>query len=61
MPARLTASAGIAAWASPLSADEVVAAADRVLYQAKRDGRDRACLSSGTRPDSSSSARGRYT
>jgi hypothetical protein len=31
MPARLTASAGIAAWASPLSADEVVAAADRAL------------------------------
>jgi diguanylate cyclase (GGDEF)-like protein len=47
MPDRLTASAGVAAWTSPLSAEAVVAEADRALYRAKRDGRDRACLSPG--------------
>jgi diguanylate cyclase (GGDEF)-like protein len=46
MPAGLTASAGITEWASPLTADQVVAEADRALYRAKRDGRDRICLSS---------------
>ena len=42
MPAGLTASAG-ATWARPLTADQVVAEADRALYRAKRDGRDRVC------------------
>ncbi len=40
----VTASAGIAVWSAPMSADELVAAADRELYRAKREGRDRACL-----------------
>jgi len=44
MPAGLTASAGITTWASPQSAEQVVTAADRALYRAKRDGRDRICL-----------------
>jgi diguanylate cyclase (GGDEF)-like protein len=46
MPAGLTASAGIVQWASPLTAEQIVAEADRALYSAKRDGRDRICLSS---------------
>jgi diguanylate cyclase (GGDEF)-like protein len=46
MPPGLTASAGVAEWASPLTADEIVVAADRALYRAKRDGRDRICLGS---------------
>ncbi len=45
LPAGLTASAGIAGWASPASADQVVADADRALYRAKAAGRDRACVS----------------
>jgi diguanylate cyclase (GGDEF)-like protein len=44
VPLGLTASAGITAWVSPLTADEVVADADRALYRAKRDGRDRVCV-----------------
>jgi len=43
MPAGLTASAGVAAWSAPMTADELVAQADRELYRAKREGRDRAC------------------
>jgi len=51
MPDRLTASAGIAGWTSSLSAEQIIADADRALYQAKRAGRDRAHLSPGRRPE----------
>ena len=44
MPAGLTVSAGVALWRAPLSAAELVGAADRALYRAKRDGRDRSSL-----------------
>ena len=44
MPDGLTASAGVVAWAIPLTAEQFVAEADRALYRAKREGRDRACL-----------------
>jgi diguanylate cyclase (GGDEF)-like protein len=44
MPEGLTASAGVVAWAIPLTAEQFVAEADRALYRAKREGRDRACL-----------------
>lgn len=50
MPDGLTASAGIVAWAIPLTAEQFVAEADRALYRAKRDGRDRAYLASGRSP-----------
>ena len=43
MPSGLTASAGIAVW-SAVTASELVAAADRELYRAKSEGRDRACV-----------------
>ena len=46
VPAGLTASAGIVAWAIPLTAEQFVAEADRALYRAKSDGRDRAYLAS---------------
>lgn len=46
VPESLTASAGIVAWALPLTAEQFVAEADRALYRAKSDGRDRAYLSS---------------
>lgn len=46
MPEGLTASAGIVAWAIPLTAEQFIAEADRALYRAKSDGRDRAYLSS---------------
>jgi diguanylate cyclase (GGDEF)-like protein len=45
MPVGLTASAGLVTWARPMKAEELVAEADRALYQAKSDGRDRAYLS----------------
>ncbi len=45
MPAGLTASAGVTEWARPLTPEHVVAEADRALYRAKRDGRDRVCVS----------------
>ena len=48
MPDGLTASAGVMEWASPLTADQPVAEADRALYRAKRDGRDRVCVSATT-------------
>jgi len=48
MPEGLTASAGIVSWAIPLTADQFIAEADRALYRAKTDGRDRACLSAGS-------------
>ena len=45
MPPGLTASAGVTAWTGAGSAEQVVAEADRALYRAKRDGRDRVCVS----------------
>jgi diguanylate cyclase (GGDEF)-like protein len=45
MPLALTASAGVVACAVPLSAEQLVAEADRALYRAKRAGRDRVCIS----------------
>jgi diguanylate cyclase (GGDEF)-like protein len=45
MPAGLTASAGVTEWTVPLTAEQVVAEADRALYRAKIDGRDRVCVS----------------
>jgi diguanylate cyclase (GGDEF)-like protein len=45
MPAGLTASAGVSAWSLPQTAEQVVAEADRALYRAKSDGRDRVCVS----------------
>jgi PleD family two-component response regulator len=50
MPAGLTASAGIVAWSAPMTAEQLVAGADRELYRAKSDGRDRACLSTRVAP-----------
>lgn len=51
LPAGLTASAGVVAYAIPLTAQQFVAEADRALYRAKSDGRDRAYLASdGTAP-----------
>jgi diguanylate cyclase (GGDEF)-like protein len=44
MPAGLTASAGIAAWSEPMTDQQLVACADRELYRAKVEGRDRAYL-----------------
>jgi diguanylate cyclase (GGDEF)-like protein len=44
MPDGLTASAGIAVWSEPMTAADLVARADRALYRAKSEGRDRACL-----------------
>ena len=44
LPGGLTASAGVAVWSEPMTADELVALADRALYRAKSEGRDRACL-----------------
>ena len=37
----------VAAWSPVLTSEELVAAADRELYRAKRDGRDRICVDSG--------------
>lgn len=48
VPEGLTASAGVVAWALPLTPEQFVAEADRALYRAKSDGRDRAYLSSST-------------
>jgi len=45
MPPGLTASAGVTAWTGTMTAEQVVAEADRALYRAKRDGRDRVCVS----------------
>ena len=46
MPEGLTASAGIVAWAIPLTAEQFIAEADRALYRAKSAGRNRAYLAS---------------
>ena len=45
MPPSLTASAGVSAWTLPMTAEQVIAEADRALYRAKRGGRDRVCVS----------------
>ena len=45
VPAGLTASAGITEWSAPMTPDVLVAHADRELYRAKSEGRDRACVS----------------
>ena len=47
LTAGLTASAGIAMWQPSMSADDLVRQADRALYRAKRDGRDRSWLANG--------------
>ncbi|MGH2899685.1 MAG: sensor domain-containing diguanylate cyclase, partial [Solirubrobacteraceae bacterium] len=47
LPGGLTASAGVVAWALPLTPEQFIAEADRALYRAKADGRDRAHLASG--------------
>jgi diguanylate cyclase (GGDEF)-like protein len=44
MPAGLTASAGVVEWAAGMAADDLVGRADRELYRAKREGRDRVCI-----------------
>jgi diguanylate cyclase (GGDEF)-like protein len=44
LPDGLTASAGIAVWREGMSAGELITLADRALYRAKAEGRDRACL-----------------
>jgi diguanylate cyclase (GGDEF)-like protein len=44
LPASLTASAGIACWHDGLTATDLVARADRELYRAKSEGRNRACV-----------------
>jgi diguanylate cyclase (GGDEF)-like protein len=41
LPDGLTASAGAVAWSIPMTAEAFVAEADRALYRAKRDGRNR--------------------
>jgi diguanylate cyclase (GGDEF)-like protein len=50
MPAGLTASAGIVVWSEGTSADDLVIHADRELYRAKAEGRDRACVSRAAAP-----------
>jgi len=50
IPIGLTASAGVVAWAIPLTAEQFIAEADRALYRAKADGRDRAYLASDRSP-----------
>jgi diguanylate cyclase (GGDEF)-like protein len=44
MPDGLTASAGIATRVSAMTAEQLVAVADRELYRAKSEGRDRTCI-----------------
>jgi diguanylate cyclase (GGDEF)-like protein len=47
MPTGLTVSAGIASSAAPMSPEELVAAANRELYRAMAEGRDRARVTAG--------------
>jgi len=44
LPAHITVSVGVAELESGRNADELVAAADRALYEAKRAGKNRVCL-----------------
>ena len=45
-PDGLTASAGIVSRTDPVTPEQLVAGADRALYQAKSEGRDRVCVGS---------------
>jgi diguanylate cyclase (GGDEF)-like protein/PAS domain S-box-containing protein len=40
-PSRCTCSAGLAVWTPGMTVDDLLGAADRALYEAKREGRDR--------------------
>jgi diguanylate cyclase (GGDEF)-like protein len=50
MPAGRSCSAGVALWDGAESPDVLLQRADRALYRAKRDGRDRVCASAESPP-----------